>query len=169
MARHHVFQPRSRFPPFSTRYTAHPKIIEGRFLLFSAWGFGQEGKDVAVTPANLPRFRICPHRLWAPYSGIRETDHKIGELCPQICATYWPPMVHRALQGSWSCDRCLTDYSISFQQNQVEVLIWQDSGDGGDRVWQSHISNEQNNEARGPTVRPQPCSIKEIYGDMNYP
>ncbi|KAM0548146.1 hypothetical protein ACHAPJ_010067 [Fusarium lateritium] len=95
-------------------YWATPKVVNGRYLLFSQWEYGRNQE--VIMPYD--QFGIiCEHR-WALSAG--DTDSE-GED-----------------EGEGVCTFCSTEFSITVTHGRMTVSTWKDLGTGKspmDNVW----------------------------------
>jgi hypothetical protein len=103
----------------NVKYKAWPRIIARKFLLHSTWHFKE--KDRRFDWEDFPYLEICPHLKVQRSTGVPH-----NALVAAIAMAFTTSTLQSA-----SCDCCLTDFEIRFQDGQTTILVWQNLGSGG--------------------------------------
>ncbi|OCL13534.1 hypothetical protein AOQ84DRAFT_414565 [Glonium stellatum] len=101
MAPYSVTFPDSK--PLMTKFSARPKIVDEKFILFSSWEFKDSFKSVSME--NMPALQFCPHL------GFLQRSNPNLPLNPLTCSMR-SAFETKGLQSQGSCARCPTDYSV---------------------------------------------------------
>ena len=139
-------------------YDARPKIVNGRFLLFSCWKYSPNERAVDIS--TIPRCTyFCPHlRLVGNASARARTN--------ALTAAVYMSLESPKVWINGSCDRCPTDYRVDTRESTLTIWFWQDFGTGispTDRTWKSHIWGPENGENGPLAVTHEAGRIRRDY------
>ncbi|KOS23355.1 hypothetical protein ESCO_006690 [Escovopsis weberi] len=175
---HADFVPNPLCPTLEGEFSAYPKIVNGRYLLFSTWTFtpGEEN----ASERGMGSLRICQHqsfvgdpRLLPPDrtgtsidnnndhggGGARAPDPERAQ--QQVPKTALSRIVRSAFRRPHheicsSCAHCPTDFSVQVTPERAIVRVWQDFGGDGsplDPAWTVHTEADQDPR--------QPCDPRD--------
>ncbi|KAL7899462.1 hypothetical protein HDV63DRAFT_416909 [Trichoderma sp. SZMC 28014] len=140
------------------RYSAYPKVVNGKYLLLSIWTYiGYKNK---LARKSIHYLDICPHySQWVgqDYRLVLNDQTGIDQALNTAFATRNTPMY-------FSCGFCNTDFSIETSPERATICIWQDFGSEGtiyDAEWGA-IARDTN------SLYHQPQSVRQLYGSYNH-
>lgn len=151
------------------RYSAYPKVVEGRYLVKSIWDF-QEGTD-KVLRQYLGTLRLCEHQIIRAcdinpqpgqlHGGPTDQDTGLWDAFKEaVRAAYESPCEEIPAR----CNFCGTDFSVEASPERVTVRAWQDFGPEGtslNRYWRAHVNKVHSSR----TACRIAGSIRKVYGD----
>ncbi|OTA08297.1 hypothetical protein A9Z42_0092010 [Trichoderma parareesei] len=148
-------------------FSAHPKVVDGRFLVKTTFDF-REGYD-KVCREYLGTVALCGHQIiqasdvrnWRGQLSDSHNDlHPLYALLITVRAAFQSP--GREFCGR--CEFCGTDFSVKATPERVTVRAWKDFGPEGttyDPYWRSHLSRVFSTR----TACRMAGSIRELYGE----
>lgn len=137
------------------RFSAYPKVVNGRYLLLSIWTYLDY--EIKVSRKSIRYLDICPHYSQREVRGNFHwgaIDQAAIELALDRAFTT------RNIPMRFSCGTCGTDFTIQISRGYVTIYIWQDFGSEGtmfDAEWAA-IARDTN------SVPHQPQSVRQLYG-----
>lgn len=146
------------------KFSARAHIIDGRFILHSAWSFCPSKLFSRFSISQLRVLQLCPHLSYLrdanPALRTNHLTHVMG-YAEQNFGT----------QTRSSCPRCTTDFTIEIDEEGLLVHVYQDFGSSGspaDPIWHVHVFSEGNNQFQGPTVQHEAHSIRAKYKEWKW-
>ncbi|TFB01474.1 hypothetical protein CCMA1212_006401 [Trichoderma ghanense] len=148
-------------------FSAHPKVVDGRFLVKTTFDF-REGHD-KVRREYLGTVGLCGHQLiqasdvqgWRGQLSDSHNDlHPLYALLVAARAAFQKP----GTEFCGRCEFCGTDFSVEASPERVTVRAWKDFGPEGttyDPYWRSHASRVFSTR----TACRMAGSIRELYGE----
>lgn len=137
----------------SGRYSAYPKVVNGRYLLFAIWTYREARTKVLQN--SIISLLLCPHLH--NYRGISRHNEFFTQ-------SRYRPFSTERMETFDACPFCRTDYYVQTSPERVIVCAWQDFGAEGtilDLDWRSIVLG-------GQGVYHQPGSVRELYGEHEY-
>lgn len=135
--------PNEKYPCGKITYSAYPKIVDGRFLVYSKWVYEGDRMGFRGSPASYGAFDICQHECWIRNLSGRASLTDNNNVFPLASdnsrrvrhpitrrATYrfLPPGQRRGSMCEGSCWKCATDCCIGIDGRTVIVMAWYDLG-----------------------------------------
>jgi hypothetical protein len=148
----------------SGRHSACPKVVDGRYLLFSTWIY-REGRT-EVSRRSIRRIYICPHIGSHEQKNSLQKEKRFIDMALDEAFSATNTEVVR------SCHSCRTDYSIKASPDRVIICAWQDFGSEGmiwDRDWMAIAWSVivRSSRTQIVSVSHRPGSVRELYGTVN--
>ncbi|KAL7786631.1 hypothetical protein V8C37DRAFT_412430 [Trichoderma ceciliae] len=126
-------------------YTAQPKVIEDRFVLFEKMTIGSTRGPLSQQDMEEGFIMICPH-LALPRSYRRCFQPVVQDLCPSTALDEATTLALNSpgLEMQGRCEFCPTDYTVLFTNSQQELTFntWHDFGTSGPAsspFWSSQV------------------------------
>ena len=125
-------------------FTAHSRIIRGRFIVRASYQFSGNLSDESKSDAMLSKMPFCPHHL---LGDINNPGYHFLRMVHFMFR--WPNRNPRegVHQQRFSCERCPSDYEIVMKDKILNIRIWRDLGTGAcpeDPCWQSQVASIEN-------------------------
>ncbi|EHK43350.1 hypothetical protein TRIATDRAFT_301206 [Trichoderma atroviride IMI 206040] len=141
------------------RFSAYPKVVNGRYLLLSIWTYLDY--EIKVSRKSIRYLDICPH-----YSQreVRQNLHWGAIALAGIERALDTAFAIRGAPMRFSCGSCKTDFSIETSSGRVTICIWQDFGPEGtvfDKGWAA-IARDTG------ALYHRRQSIRQLYGPHNH-
>ncbi|KAM0524466.1 hypothetical protein ACHAPE_000560 [Trichoderma viride] len=146
------------------RFSAYPKVVNGRYLLLSIWTY--LGYKIKPGRKSIRYLDICPHYSqeevgrnyrWGQIGQAGIEHAGVDQALDTAFAT-------RNTPAHFSCDSCRTDFTIETSSERVTICIWQDFGSEGtiyDVEWGA-IARDAN------FLYHQPQSVRQLYGPYKH-
>ena len=143
------------------KFTAKPKIVNGKFILLMTYVL--YAASVQGSVRDLKKYiSFCPHH----HFGIGRSPRGLcfaTTLQKSVLSATTTKTQHTEL---FSCDLCLTDYSVVAKGDEAVVKVWKDLGNGTSDVdpnWKSHIYSYHNGMLNGVQFDYEHGSISKLY------
>lgn len=118
-----------------TRYTVIPRVVDGRYLLFSLWTYSNDGGD--VSPETIGSTLVCPHQnyktdryRWYTHGTSRDRPTQSrpqSDFMTSINTSF----AGGGARKSGRCKRCLTEFAVKATPERATVSVWHDLGTEG--------------------------------------
>ncbi|UPK95420.1 hypothetical protein LCI18_006355 [Fusarium solani-melongenae] len=158
------------------RYTAYPKIIQGRYMVLSVWTYEQWSEPISQQAIAL--LSIGHHQklnftmafverdFWSDERQNLETEGRSSKPGNALRFAFELARQRPRTAVNGSCANCPVDFSVNFSPERMTVQAWHDFGPEGtplNPAWMVHVMHPLLSPNNTLTVDHVEGSARELY------